>query len=51
MKYFFISMFVTLLVACSQTAVPEGEMERLRASLPSEQDPPAAYNRQGISVP
>lgn len=51
MKYLFILIPVLLMAACSQTAVPDGEMEHLRASLPTAQNPPAAYNRRGVSVP
>lgn len=51
MKFIFILSISFLLMACTQVAVPEGEMERMRASLPPERDPPAAYNVQGPSVP
>lgn len=41
---------VILLSACA-SHVPEGEMERMRAQMPRDQNPPAAYNQQGIAVP
>ncbi|QQG36176.1 MAG: hypothetical protein HYS17_11920 [Micavibrio aeruginosavorus] len=51
MKYVFILLTSLMLLGCTQVAVPDDEIERMRASMPPERDPPAAYNRQGLSVP
>ncbi len=39
-----------LLSACAAD-VPPGEMERMRAQMPTEQSPPVSYNNKGIGVP
>ena len=51
MKFFLIIMYVVSLSACVAQNVPDGEMDRMRASMPQEQDPPASYNSKGIGVP
>lgn len=49
MKLIMPFILLTILSACAD--VPEGEMERMRASLPREQDPPASYGQRGMGVP
>ncbi len=40
-----------MLVSACAANVPPGEMERMRAQMPREQNPPASYNHKGIGVP
>lgn len=51
MKRAFTVISLLLLSACAGQNVPDGEMERMRASMPREQSPPASYNSKGIGVP
>ena len=51
MKLILTALSLLLLSSCAAQNVPDGEMERLRAQMPREQNPPASYNGKGMGVP
>ncbi len=51
MKLVLALITMICLSACVAENVPEGEMERMRASMPKDQPPPVSYNRSGIGTP
>jgi len=51
MKFLLPLIGLLLLSSCAAQNVPDGEMERMRAQMPREQNPPASYNGKGMGVP
>ena len=51
MKWIAVLMTIMTLAACVAENVPPGEMDRMRAEMPKDKDPPASYNRHGMGVP
>lgn len=51
MKLILAFLSFIVLSSCAAHDVPPGEMERMRAQMPKEQNPPASYNSKGIGVP
>lgn len=49
MRIFFLASL--FLVGACAVNVPPGELERMRAQMPPEKNPPASYNEKGIGVP
>lgn len=51
MKLILVLLSFIILSSCAAHDVPPGEMERMRAQMPKEQNPPASYNQKGMGVP
>lgn len=51
MKLGCVLISLIVLSSCAAQNVPPGEMERMRAQMPKEQNPPASYNSKGMGVP